>query len=70
VTEAELADLRRQIREWQLVERDGIAQLERTFHVPTFANALTFASHFWEPPSTYGVFGVSRRSGMVGRSGT
>jgi 4a-hydroxytetrahydrobiopterin dehydratase len=44
VTEAELADLRRQIREWQLVERDGIAQLERTFHVPTFADALTFAN--------------------------
>ena len=29
------------------------------------------AGHVWEPPSTaYGVFGVSRRSGMTGRSGT
>ena len=40
VTEAEVAELRRQIPDWQLVERDGIAQLERTFHVPTFADAL------------------------------
>ncbi len=44
VTEAEVADLRRQIPDWQLVERDGIARLERTFHVPTFADALTFTN--------------------------
>ena len=44
VTEAEVADLRRQIPDWQLVERDGIAQLERTFHVPTFADALAFTN--------------------------
>jgi 4a-hydroxytetrahydrobiopterin dehydratase len=44
VTEAEVADLRRQIPDWQLVERHGIAQLERTFHVPTFADALTFTN--------------------------
>jgi len=44
VTEAEVADLRRQIPDWQFVERDGIARLERTFHVPTFADALTFTN--------------------------
>ena len=44
VTEAEVAELRRQIPDWQLVERDGIAQLERTFHVPTFADALAFTN--------------------------
>ncbi len=44
VTEAEVAELRRQIPDWQLVERDGIARLERTFEVPTFADALTFTS--------------------------
>ncbi len=44
VTEAEVADLKRQIPDWQLVERDGVAQLERTFHVPTFADALAFRS--------------------------
>ena len=44
VTEAEVAELRRQIPDWQLVKRDGIAQLERTFHVPTFADALAFTN--------------------------
>ena len=44
VTEAEVADLKRQIPDWQLVERDGVAQLERTFHVATFADALAFTN--------------------------
>ncbi len=44
VTEAEVADLKRQIPDWQLVERDGVAQLERTFHVPTFADSLAFTN--------------------------
>jgi len=44
VPEAEVADLKRQIPDWQLVERDGVAQLERTFHVPTFADALAFTN--------------------------
>ena len=44
VTEADIADLGRQIPDWQLVERDGIARLERTFDVPTFADALTFTN--------------------------
>ena len=44
VTEAEVADLRRQVPDWHLVERDGIARLERTFEVPTFADALTFTN--------------------------
>jgi 4a-hydroxytetrahydrobiopterin dehydratase len=44
VTEVEVADLKRQIPDWQLVERDGVAQLERTFHVLTFADALAFTN--------------------------
>ena len=44
VTEAEVADLKHQLPDWQLVERDGVAQLERTFHVPTFADALAFTN--------------------------
>ncbi len=44
VTEAEVGDLKRQLPDWQLVERDGVAQLERTFHVPTFADALAFTN--------------------------
>ena len=42
VTEAEVADLRRQIPDWHLVERDGIARLERVFDFPSFADALAF----------------------------
>ena len=44
VTEAEIVELRREVSGWQLLERDGVAQLERTFHVPTFADALTFTN--------------------------
>jgi 4a-hydroxytetrahydrobiopterin dehydratase len=44
VTEAEVAELSREIPDWLLVERDGIARLERVFHVPTFADALTFTN--------------------------
>ena len=35
VTEAEIAELRREVSGWQLVERDGIARLERVFHFPS-----------------------------------
>jgi len=44
VTEAEIAELRREISDWQLVVRDGIAQLERVFRFPSFADALAFTN--------------------------
>jgi len=44
VTETEVADLKRQIPDWDLVERDGIARLERTFHLSSFADALAFTN--------------------------
>lgn len=44
VTEAEIVDLRREVSGWQLLERDGIARLERVFHFPSFADALTFTN--------------------------
>jgi len=44
VTAAEVAELRPQIPDWQLLERDGIARLERVFHFPTFASALAFTN--------------------------
>jgi len=44
VTEAEIAELRREISAWQLLERDGIARLERVFHFPSFADALAFTN--------------------------
>ena len=43
-TEAEIAELAREIPEWRLVERDGIARLERVFGVPTFADALALTN--------------------------
>jgi 4a-hydroxytetrahydrobiopterin dehydratase len=44
VTRAEIAELRREIPDWQLLERDGIPRLERVFRFPTFADALTFTN--------------------------
>src|SRR5262249_57495866 len=44
VTAAEVAELRPQIPDWQLLERDGIARLERVFQFPTFASALAFTN--------------------------
>ena|SRR5215831_6106096 len=41
VTSAEVAELRREISDWQVLERDGIAQLERVFHFPNDALAFT-----------------------------
>jgi 4a-hydroxytetrahydrobiopterin dehydratase len=44
VTETEIAELTRQIPDWQRLERDGIARLERVFHFPSFADALAFTN--------------------------
>lgn len=44
VTEAEIAELRFEIPDWELVERDGIQQLERVFRFPDFAGALAFTN--------------------------
>ncbi len=44
VTEAEIAQLKPQIPEWQLVEREGVQCLERVFRFASFAEALTFTN--------------------------
>lgn len=44
VSPAEVAELRREIPGWQVVERDGIARLERVFDWPDFAAALAFTN--------------------------
>ena len=44
VTAAEIAELRREVPDWQLLERDGIAPLERVFHFPSFADALALTN--------------------------
>jgi 4a-hydroxytetrahydrobiopterin dehydratase len=42
VTDAEIAELQRQVPDWELVEFDGIKRLRRVFSVDDFAQALEF----------------------------
>ena len=44
VTDEEIAELKPQIPDWQIVERDGIPQLERAFRLKNFADALEFTN--------------------------
>lgn len=44
VTSAELEELGQQIPEWQVLERDGVKQLERQFRFKNFAEALAFTN--------------------------
>jgi 4a-hydroxytetrahydrobiopterin dehydratase len=44
VTEAEIAELKSQIPEWTLLEREGIPRLERSFRFQNFAEALRFSN--------------------------
>jgi len=44
VTAAEIAELGREVSAWQLLERDGIARLERAFDFPNFTEALAFTN--------------------------
>ncbi len=50
VTEAETVELRHEVPDWQLVERDRIARLERAFHFPSFADALAFTNRVGASP--------------------
>jgi 4a-hydroxytetrahydrobiopterin dehydratase len=44
VTEAEISELKPQIPEWALVEKEGIQRLERVFRFTNFAEALNFTN--------------------------
>jgi len=44
VTDSEIAELRREVSAWQVLERDGIARLERVFDFPNFVDALAFTN--------------------------
>jgi 4a-hydroxytetrahydrobiopterin dehydratase len=44
VTAAQASALLREIPEWKLVERDGVARLERTFTFASFVEALAFTN--------------------------
>ncbi len=44
VTEKEIAELKPQIPEWTILERDNIPRLERVFRFANFAEALAFTN--------------------------
>ncbi len=44
VTDAEMAELKPQIPDWQVLEVDGIKRLERVFTFPSFVDALAFTN--------------------------
>ncbi|WP_192036735.1 4a-hydroxytetrahydrobiopterin dehydratase [Halomonas sp. YLGW01] len=48
VTESEIEALGQQIPEWQIIERDGIMQLERVFKFRNFKQALAFTNRVGE----------------------
>nr|WP_163502923.1 4a-hydroxytetrahydrobiopterin dehydratase [Halomonas socia] len=43
-TEAEISEYRQAIPEWQIMQRDGIMQLERVFTFRNFKQALAFTN--------------------------
>ena len=48
VTPEEIAALHPQAPEWQLIDRDSIPKLDRTFNFRNFAEALAFTNHVGE----------------------
>ena len=44
VTDEETADFRPQVPEWEIVERDSIKRLERTYVFDNFIQALSFTN--------------------------
>ncbi len=48
VTEEEQAEYRREVPEWEVVEREGIKRLERVFKFSDFAQALAFTNRVGE----------------------
>jgi 4a-hydroxytetrahydrobiopterin dehydratase len=48
VTKEEMAELKPKVPEWQILEKDGIKQLERVFDFEDFAQALDFTNQVGE----------------------
>ena len=48
VTDAEAAELLKEIPNWTIVEREGIRRLERAYAFPTFVAALAFTLRIGE----------------------
>ncbi|NJL69036.1 MAG: 4a-hydroxytetrahydrobiopterin dehydratase [Microcoleus sp. SM1_3_4] len=54
VTPYEIAKLTPQIPEWNLMEKNGIPQLERTYKLPDFKSAIAFTNRVSEIAETEG----------------
>jgi 4a-hydroxytetrahydrobiopterin dehydratase len=48
MTAEEMAELKPQVPDWSVVERDGVPQLERVFKFPDFVQALAFTNRVGE----------------------
>ena len=48
LTDAEIAELHPQVPDWQIVQREGVKRLERTFKFSNFAQALAFTNKVGE----------------------
>ena len=48
LSDEEIAELRPQVPDWRIVERDGVKRLERTFGFRNFAEALAFTDKVGE----------------------
>ncbi len=48
LTDAEIEELRPQVPDWRIVERDGVKRLEREFTFDDFARALAFVNRVGE----------------------
>jgi 4a-hydroxytetrahydrobiopterin dehydratase len=48
MTNVEMAEFMPQVTEWQIVEREGIKRLERTFKFKNFVQALAFTNKVGE----------------------
>jgi 4a-hydroxytetrahydrobiopterin dehydratase len=48
VTEAEIAELKPQVPEWEITEQEGIKKLSRLFRFDDFAKALAFTNALGE----------------------
>jgi 4a-hydroxytetrahydrobiopterin dehydratase len=46
--EAEVASYHAQVPDWEIIERDGISQLERVFKLKNFAQGLAFTNQVGE----------------------
>jgi 4a-hydroxytetrahydrobiopterin dehydratase len=54
LTDAEIEELRPQVPDWQVVEREGVKRLERAFKFDDFARALAFTNRVGEQAEEQG----------------